>query len=276
MTANQEFTALHHGDRPFVLPNAWDVGSGLFLADAGFPAVGTTSLGMNAAAGLPDGAAAGLDAAVDLGCTLARRLRVPVTVDIEGGFSADPADVAALAARLAGAGVAGINLEDRLPGGGLRSAAEHAVFIEAVVAAAPGLFVNARTDTYWLKTPAPPGRLGETLRRAAAYRAAGAHGLFVPGLAGADIAAVAGGAGIPLNVLWQPGTRLAELAEAGVARVSTGSAPYRAALAAALRTAAEAREAPAPPAGPVSYDEVQRVLASAGLLAPVTPARQFG
>jgi 2-methylisocitrate lyase-like PEP mutase family enzyme len=95
----------------------------------------------------------------------------------------------------------------------------------------------------------------------AAYRDAGAHGVFVPGLTGqADTAAVAARAGVPLNVLWQPGIPLADLAAAGVARVSTGSALYRAALGAALRAAAEAREAPAPPAGPVGYDEVQRLL----------------
>jgi 2-methylisocitrate lyase-like PEP mutase family enzyme len=264
MTAHQAFAALHYDNRPFILPNAWDVASALLLQDAGFAAVGTTSLGANAAAGLPDAAGSGHDVALDLGRTLARRLRVPVTVDIEGGFSDDPAAVATLAARLADAGVAGINLEDSLPGGGLRPASEHAAMIAAVVAAAPGLFVNARTDTYWRRTTAPPERLGETLRRIAAYRAAGAHGAFVPGLAGqADTAAVAAEAGLPLNVLWQPGTRLADLAEAGVARVSTGSALYRAAIGAALRAAADAREVPAPTAGPVSYDAVQRVLVTA-------------
>jgi 2-methylisocitrate lyase-like PEP mutase family enzyme len=261
MTVSETFAALHHGRPPFVLPNAWDMASALLLQDAGFAAVGTTSLGVNAAAGLPDGAGAGRDLALDLACSLARRLRVPVTMDAEGGYSEDPAAVAALAARLAGAGVAGINLEDGLPGGRLRPAGLHAAVIAAVVAAAPGLFVNARTDTYWLGTPAPPERLGETLRRLAAYREAGAHGVFVPGLTGqADTAAVAAGACLPLNVLWQPGTRLADLADAGVARVSTGSALYRAAIGAALRAAAEASESPPAPAGPISYDEVQRVL----------------
>ncbi len=261
MTPGETFAALHHGQRPIVLPNAWDVASALLLQEAGFAAVATTSLGVNAVAGLPDAAGAGRDVALDLGCVLAGRLRVPVTVDAEGGFSDDPAAVAALAARLADAGVAGINLEDGLPGGGLRPADLHAAVIAAVVAAVPGLFVNARTDTYWLRTPALPERLGETLRRLAAYREAGAHGVFVPGLTGqADTAAVAAAAGLPLNVLWQPGTRLADLAAAGVARVSTGSALYRAALGAALRAAAEAAESPAAPAGPVGYDEVQRVL----------------
>jgi 2-methylisocitrate lyase-like PEP mutase family enzyme len=260
---HQEFAALHHGRRPFLLPNAWDVASALLLQDAGFAAVATTSLGVNAAAGLPDASGAGRDPALDLGRTLAGRLRIPVTVDLEGGYSDDPAAVAALAGQLADAGVAGLNLEDGLPGGTLRPVSQHVAVIAAVVAAVPGLFVNARTDTYWLQTPAPAERLGETLRRVEAYRDAGAHGVFVPGLTGqADTAAVAARAGVPLNVLWQPGTRLADLAAAGVARVSTGSALYRAALGAALRAAAEAREVPARPAGPVGYAEVQRVLLS--------------
>jgi 2-methylisocitrate lyase-like PEP mutase family enzyme len=265
MTKHQEFAALHHGQRPFVLPNAWDVASALLLQEAGFPAVATTSLGVNAAAGLPDAAGTGRDAALNLGRALGGRLRVPVTVDFEGGYSADPAAVAALAGQLAEAGVAGINLEDGLPGGTLRPVSQHAAVIAAVVAAVPGLFVNARTDTYWLQTPGPAERLGETMRRVEAYRAAGAHGVFVPGLTGhADTAAVAARAGIPLNVLWQPGVPLADLADAGVARVSTGSALYRAALGAALRAAAEAREAPDQhAAGPVSYGEVQRALAAA-------------
>jgi 2-methylisocitrate lyase-like PEP mutase family enzyme len=267
MTVHQEFAALHHGERPFVLPNAWDVASGLLLQEAGFPAVATTSLGVNAVAGLPDASGGGRDVALNLGRTLAGRLRVPVTVDLEGGYSGDPAAVAALARELADAGVAGINLEDGLPGGGLRPASQHVAVLSAVLAAAPGLFVNARTDTYWLRTPEPPERLGETLRRVGAYRDAGAHGVFVPGLTGhRDTAAVAARAGVPLNVLWQPGTRLTDLAAAGVARVSTGSALYRAALGAALRAAAQAREAPdlqAVPAGPVDYHEVQRLLAAA-------------
>jgi len=264
MTEHQEFAGLHYCQRPLVLPNAWDVASALLLQEAGFAAVATTSLGVNAAAGLADASGAGRDVALDLGRTLAGRLRVPVTVDVEGGYSDDPAAVAALAGQLADAGVAGINLEDGLPGGALRPAGQQVAVIAAVVATVPGLFVNARTDTYWLRTTAPAQRLGETLRRVEAYRDAGAHGVFVPGLTGrADTAAVAARAGVPLNVLWQPGVPLADLADAGVARVSTGSALYRAALGAALRSAAEAREAPDQPPGPVSYDEVQRVLAAA-------------
>ncbi len=161
------FAALHVASGPFLLPNAWDVASALLLADAGFPAVGTTSLGVTAAAGLPDGAGAGRDLNIALAAALIPSLSVPLTVDLEGGYSDDPAEVADLAAQLADLGVAGINLEDGRPGGQLRPTAEHAAVIRAVTDATPSLFVNARTDTYWLTVGADQERLPETVRRLA-------------------------------------------------------------------------------------------------------------
>lgn len=261
MTGQAAFAALHTGPGPFVLPNAWDVASGVLLADAGFPAVGTTSLGVTAAAGLPDGAGAGRDLTLALAAALVARLPVPVTVDLEGGYAEDPAAVADLAAGLSELGVAGINLEDGRPDGQLRSVAEHAAVIRAVAVAAPALFVNARTDTYWLRVGTEQERLPETIRRLSAYRDAGASGVFTPGLS--DWAAteqVARAVGLPLNVLWQPGVTLADLATAGVARVSTGSALYRHALSAALAAAASAGTAGAPATDPVDYAELQRHL----------------
>ncbi|MDQ3734694.1 MAG: isocitrate lyase/phosphoenolpyruvate mutase family protein, partial [Actinomycetota bacterium] len=107
MTDASVFAALHDGPEPFLLPNAWDVASALLLADAGFPAIGTTSLGLTAAAGLPDGAGAGLNLTVALARALVERLPVPLTVDLEGGYAEAPGVVAALAAELADLGVAG-------------------------------------------------------------------------------------------------------------------------------------------------------------------------
>ena len=205
MTHASVFAALHQRAHPFVLPNAWDVASALLLADAGFPAIGTTSLGITASAGLPDGAGAGAALTIALAGQLVPRLSVPLTVDLEGGYADDPARVAALAAELADLGVAGINLEDGRPDGRLRPLDEHAAIIGAVVSAAPGLFVNARTDTYWLRVGPEHTRLGETVRRLNAYRDAGAAGVFVPGLSDlADIATVTETVPLPLNILWQP------------------------------------------------------------------------
>ena len=276
VAASQQFAALHRRGEPFLLPNAWDVASAVLLANAGFPAVGTTSLGVTAAAGLIDGAGQGRAAVLDLARRIVPRLIVPVTVDVEGGYSDDPGEVAALACELASVGTAGINLEDARPGGTLRSAAAQARIIRAVTDVAPGLFVNARTDTFWLGIGPEPGRLTDTIGRLLAYADAGASGVFVPGLA--DLQAVdtiTARIPQPLNLLWQPGGRrgdrragrlacLAELGQAGVARVSTGSAPYRRALAAGLATAVAARDGSPPPAGDITYAELVAVLDGSG------------
>lgn len=255
------FAALHHGDGPFVMPNAWDVASAVLLADAGFPAIGTTSLGVTAAAGLPDGAGAGRDLTNALAAQLVERLAVPLSVDLEGGYSDSPAEVAAFAAQLAGLGVAGINLEDGRADGTLRPVAEHLEIIAAVIAAAPDLFINARTDTYWLKVGPPDARLAEATRRLAAYRDAGASGVFAPGLTDlADTLTLAEAVDAPLNVLWRPGVALADLAAAGVKRVSTGSALYRHAMGAAIAAARAAGTGAMPATGPVDYDDLQSLL----------------
>jgi 2-methylisocitrate lyase-like PEP mutase family enzyme len=255
------FAGLHRRGHPFVLPNAWDVASAVLLARAGFPAVGTTSMGVNAAAGLVDGDGTGRGYTVALAAEIVPRLAVPVTVDFEGGFSDDPAAVAAFAAELAAIGVAGINLEDVSAGGALREPAAQAGIIRAVRAAAPSLFVNARTDTYWLDYGPADGRLAETLGRLRGYEEAGAHGVFVPGLTElTDIEAVTAAIGLPLNVLWRPDLDMPRLAGAGVARISTGSGPYRRALAAGLATAIAARDGTAPPAADVNYHALIDVL----------------
>nr|WP_185034015.1 isocitrate lyase/phosphoenolpyruvate mutase family protein [Actinomadura coerulea] len=250
------FRRLHHGDRPLVLPNAWDFASGAALAEAGFPAIGTTSLGVAAAAGKADGAGGTRAETVALARTLAR-LPVPVTVDVEGGFSDRPGDVAALAAELASYGIAGLNLEDGRADGTLAPARHQAAVIAAVKEAAPEVFLNARTDTFWLGAP----DLEETLRRARAYARAGADGIFVPGIAAdADIRAVLEVTGLPLNVLHLPGgTDYPRLARLGVHRVSTGSLPFRAALRAAVAAALDVTGEGDAPRVP-SYGDVQRLV----------------
>ncbi|MGH4035658.1 isocitrate lyase/phosphoenolpyruvate mutase family protein [Actinomycetota bacterium Odt1-20B] len=252
------FARLHHQATPLLLPNAWDHASAAALAAEGFAAVGTTSLGVAAAAGVPDGAGAAADATLDLARRLGRRGAFLFSVDVEGGFSDDAAEVAALASALHEAGAAGINLEDGRSDGSLAPAELHAAKIEAVKAAVPGLFVNARTDTHWLGL-----RQDETAARLARYEQAGADGVFVPGLADREgIAALAATVLVPLNVLHTPaGPTLAELSALGVRRVSLGSLLYRSALAAAVSTATAVRDGHALPEGPrpFTYDEVQEL-----------------
>ncbi|MFF2044539.1 isocitrate lyase/phosphoenolpyruvate mutase family protein [Kitasatospora sp. NPDC058170] len=250
------FAALHHRPgAPLLLPNAWDHGSAAALAGQGFPAIGTTSLGVAAAAGLPDGVAATREETLRLARRLARG-RFLLSVDVEGGFSDDPAEVAALAVELAEFGVAGINLEDGRSDGTLAPVALHTAKIAAVKAAAPGLFLNARTDPYWLGLDRPEA---EAWHRLAAYQQAGADGVFVPGLADpAAIGALVQRLAVPLNVLHSPaGPALADLAALGVARVSLGSLLYRAALAAAVDVATAVRAGRPVTAEVPGYEEVQ-------------------
>ncbi|WP_033424349.1 isocitrate lyase/PEP mutase family protein [Actinomadura flavalba] len=250
------FRGLHAGAGPLVLPNAWDFASAAAFVAAGFPAVGTTSLGVAAVAGKPDGA--GVTEAETIG--LAERLAalpVPVSVDAEGGFG----DAPRVAARLAELGIAGINLEDWGGDAGLLDTSVFADRIAQVKRSAPGLFVNARTDAFWMDVPDP---LPVALERVRAYAAAGADGVFVPKLAEPEhIEAIVRAVDVPLNVLFLPGRlTVAELGELGVRRVSMGSMPYRVALGAAVGAAQAVRDGGDVPAAP-SYAEVAEMLSDA-------------
>lgn len=222
-----DFAALHRAGAPLVLPNVWDVASARCLVEAGFPALGTTSLGVAAAAGLPDGVGAADAQTLRLTQSLAK-LPVHITVDIEIGSIQAAVAVAA-------AGAVGVNMEDAM-----RPVAEHAALIRSVKQELPHLFVNARTDTHWQR----PGDLAETLHRVRRYTDAGADGVFVPGLAEpADIAAVVAAVDVPVNVLFLPGRHtVTALTELGVRRISTGSLLFRAALAASVDTAVAVRD----------------------------------
>lgn len=253
---DETFADLHAGPSPLLLPNAWDVPSALAFVAAGHPAIGTTSLGVAASRGLPDGNRATREANIALARDLVG-LPVPVSVDCEDGYSDDPAEVAAYVAELAGFGVAGVNLEDSTSERLVEPRAFSAK-VAALKEAAPGIFLNARVDTYWLHQDES---VEATLARATEYVEAGADGIFVPGVTEPEvIRVIAARVPVPVNVLPVPGLSLADLAALGVRRVSTGSWPYRAALAAAVDAAAAVREGSAPPRS-VPYAELQAGLA---------------
>ncbi|MFE2866789.1 isocitrate lyase/phosphoenolpyruvate mutase family protein [Embleya sp. NPDC059259] len=252
-----EFCALHRAGAPLVLPNAWDHASAAALVERGFAAIGTTSLGVAIAAGKPDGVGGTREETVRLGIGIAR-LPVPVSVDIEGGFAERPEEVAALGAELVRAGVAGVNLEDGRADGTLTDAGRQVAVIAALKEAAPTLFVNARTDTYWVGGPS--ASLDETVRRIRAYRAAGADGVFVPGVGDeAAIETLVGATDAPLNILYSPtGPPRTRLAELGVRRISTGSLLFRVAVRSAVDLAwAIACDEEAGAAGAPTYAQAQ-------------------
>ncbi|QIB42499.1 isocitrate lyase/PEP mutase family protein [Streptomyces aureoverticillatus] len=242
------FRALHTPGTPLVLPNAWDIASARIVEAAGAAAVATTSAGLAWALGAADGDRLTRDRALAAVSGIAAAVDVPVTADIESGYAADAVGVAdTVRAALAG-GVVGVNIEDALYGADqpLRATAEQAERIAAARGAADAagvpLFLNARIDTYLRGVgEGPDARLAQTLERAAAFLAAGADGVFVPGAVDpATVKALVEGVDGPVNVMAGPGApSVAELAGLGVARVSVGSGIAQAAHALVREAARE-------------------------------------
>jgi 2-methylisocitrate lyase-like PEP mutase family enzyme len=222
---SEAFRRLHKGPGVLVLPNCWDAGSARLLENAGARAVATTSAGLAWSLGYPDGDALPVTKLADAVAAITRVIHVPLSVDMEAGYSTDPRVVAENVAAIMDAGGIGINLED-----GAASAAELAAKISAARSAAlragADLFINARTDVYLRGLVPETDRIAETLSRAALWREAGADGLFVPKVVDeVSIREIAQGAGLPLNVLAWPGLPPAStLATFGVRRLTSGSA----------------------------------------------------
>lgn len=222
------FRALHRKGDPFVLANAWDVGTARLLVALGAAAIGTTSAGFAFTLGLPDGARISREQALDHAASLAAAVRVPVSADLENGYGEDPTDVAETI-RLAGrAGLAGASIEDiDLPGPGAYWFGRAVERVEAAVAAAralPGDFVVcARADGLMTGVYG----LDEAVRRIEGYAEAGADCVYIPALP--DLAAVrrvCAAVPVPVNVLATgplAAVSRAELAAAGAARISLGS-----------------------------------------------------
>ncbi|SCE73061.1 2-Methylisocitrate lyase, PEP mutase family [Micromonospora coriariae] len=243
-TRAELFRSLHTPGSPLVLVNAWDAASARIVAAAGARAVATTSAGVAWSLGAPDGDVLGRDAAVDLIGRVTASVSLPVTADIESGYGATPAEVGVTTRAVLDAGAVGVNIEDAHRDGGtpLRDMPDQCARIGAVRGAADAadlpLYVNARIDTFL----SGAGDVDEIVARATAYLAAGADGIFVPGVVDPEIIrALVRAVPAPLNVLAGPGApTVGELARLGVARVSLGSSVAEAAYAVARRAADEA------------------------------------
>jgi 2-methylisocitrate lyase-like PEP mutase family enzyme len=238
VTKAQNLRAMHGGREMLLLPNAWDVASARMVEDAGYGAVATTSAGIAFALGYLDGQRIPRQEMMDVVARIARAVKVPVTADVESGYGSTPEDAKRTASAVIEAGAVGMNLEDA-PGESGNPLAEVSAQLEkirAVREAAAGtgvpLVLNARTDVYLLQVGEASGRYDETVRRLSAYRDAGADCVFAPGLRDiATIARLAADVKCPLNILAGPGSpSVAELRALGVARVSLGSGPMRAAM----------------------------------------------
>lgn len=231
MTADlhARFVALHHGETPLLLPNAWDAASARLWQEAGATAVATSSAAVAWSRGYPDGGGLPRQELLESLRGMIRVTSVPVTVDFEDGYSDDPEAVAALAAEVVQSGAVGINIED---GGGSPDLLVAKIKAIRRVLGERALYINARTDVYIRGMASGAAAVAMAVERLNAYCEAGADGGFVPGLLGADEARTIGAA-VPLaiNVMVMPGLPVPNvLGAAGVRRISGGPSLFKAAF----------------------------------------------
>lgn len=241
MTPDQRrrrFRDLHAGPDLFVLPNPWDVASARILERQDFAALATTSSGFAWSLGHVDGDL-DLAALVDHVAAIVAAVDIPVSVDAERCFADTPDGVAGTVDALAVAGAAGLSIEDWNPATRSIDAFETSLArVQAAVdAASPhGMVVTARAEGLLRGV----GDLDDVVRRLTAFGEAGADCVYAPAVRDAvDIARLVD-LGLPVNVLLMPGVpSLAELADLGVRRVSTGGGLARAAYGALIQAGEE-------------------------------------
>ena len=241
MTASAAlFRSLHTAGAPLIMFNAWDAGSAKAIADGGASAIATSSWAVAEAQGYRDGEALPFDRLVDCTRRIAASTRLPVSVDVETGYGASPEAAAHSVLTIVKAGAAGINLEDRNPSGdglaALDDAAERIAAIRKEVSAhGLDVFINARCDVFFTggadDAASRASAMAEAVRRAEAYLAAGADGVFLPGLSDLTLMAETVRAiNAPLNIMVRSPDAIGPLRDAGVRRISFGPAPYIAAM----------------------------------------------
>lgn len=239
------FRALHAAPGAFVIPNPWDAGSARLLASLGFSALATSS---SASAGTLGRRDYGLtrDVALALARQIVEAVDVPVSADLEDGFGVTPEVVRETVRLAASIGLAGCSIEDA-PGGApaydLGLATERIAAAAEAARALPFPFVlTARAENFLRGKP----DLDDTILRLQAYERAGADVLFAPGISDLGaIRTVCRAVNKPVNVI--AGAKagspsIAELAAAGVKRISLATSLYRAAMTALRDAAIEVRD----------------------------------
>lgn len=235
-----------HAQGCFVMPNPWDLGSARALEGLGFPALATTSSGFAWTLGRQDNAVS-LDEALAHLRAVVGAVSVPVNADFEGGFAVPPDRVGTNVARAAQTGIAGLSIEDA-SGDGTEPLLDFDLSVARVAAAraaidesGTGVLLTARSEGFIVGRP----DLEETIRRLAAYAAAGADCLYAPGIRQVEHieAVIAAVAPKPVNLLVSaPFITAGEAAGLGVRRISVGGALARTAWRGFLQTATEIAE----------------------------------
>ena len=235
-TAFETFAALHVPGDPVVLYNVWDVGSALAVVAAGAKALATGSHPVADANGFADGEGVPIDFALANAERIAAAVDLPLSVDFESAYSTDPDEGGRNVARLAATGTIGCNFEDQVIGGeGVHQLDLQCLRIGAIRRAVGAhFFINARTDLFLKVKEHDDALVDQVIERGKAFADAGASGFFVPRLSDPRHAErVVRDVPLPLNLIAFPGAPpKAEWAAAGVARISHGPFPHRAAMAA--------------------------------------------
>jgi 2-methylisocitrate lyase-like PEP mutase family enzyme len=248
----EAFLALHQAPPLLILPNAWDVASAKIFEIEGFKTIGTTSAGISAALGYPDGQKMSLEENLSVVRRIVDHIDLPISADIEAGYANTTEGVAKSAEAVLKTGAVGLNLEDST---GVLSKPLYDVsfMVEKLKAIREmsssediQLVVNARTDTYLIDNLKSRDRVKQTINRANAYRDAGADCIFIPDVGDLDtytIAMLTKEIDAPLNIIvGAHSPPLAKLEEIGVSRISLGPRPMRAALAFLRKIARELLE----------------------------------
>jgi len=242
MSASFEaFAALHVPGDPLILFNVWDAGSARVAARAGARAIATGSASVSTAHGYDDAESLPPDLALANAERVVRAVDLPVSIDFEGGYAVDPAQVAANMAKLADTGAVGCNFEDQIvathgtDARTMHSIADQSARIAAIrEAVGAAFFLNARTDIFLIAKAGThdAAMADQAIERGKAYADAGASGFFVPGLADlALLERVVKAVPLPVNFMAFPGAPDADaVAATGVARISHGPFPHMAAL----------------------------------------------
>ena len=231
MSRYKKFLELYEKDAPLLLGNVWDARSARIMEAAGYQALGTSSSAIANSLGYEDGENMAFDELLFMAERIIKSVDIPVSVDLEGGYSRNVTEIIDNIEKIHLLGAVGINLEDSI----VRDQREILPtddFAEMIRIVKTGLkekkidiFLNIRTDTYLLELSSP---LQETIKRVKAYEESGADGIFVPCIVDSDdISTVTKSTRLPVNVLCMPDLPpFGILKDIGVKRISIGSFLY--------------------------------------------------
>ncbi len=232
MNNHQLFRNLHEQNSPLQIGNVWDVNSALMFEKMGYQSIGTSSAAIADSLGYEDGEEMSFNELLDVVKSIITKTSLPLTVDIEAGYSRNTKEITKNIMLLNKAGVSGINIEDSVVISGKRKIVDAFYFSDILKTIKKNLtqenadiFLNVRTDFFIMGLENP---LEETITRVALYEEAGADGIFVPCVTNAaDIKKIVESLSTPLNVMCMPELpSFSTLQELGVSRISSGPFIY--------------------------------------------------